>query len=99
MAAASNERLEFLGDSILGFVVADALYRSLPDRPEGDLTRIRADLVGVSAALAKAAAGLRLGEFLLLGRGEEQGGGTPPRQHCGRCGGIHSGSGLFGRRL
>ena len=36
----SNERLEFLGDSILGFVVADALYRSLPDRPEGDLTRI-----------------------------------------------------------
>lgn len=40
-----NERLEFLGDSILGFVVADYLYRSFPDRPEGELTRIRADLV------------------------------------------------------
>ena len=70
----SNERLEFLGDSILGFVVADALYRSLPDRPEGDLTRIRADLV-CERSLAKAAASLRLGEFLLLGHGEEQGGG------------------------
>lgn len=40
-----NERLEFLGDSILGFVVADYLYRNFPDKPEGELTRIRADLV------------------------------------------------------
>ena len=42
---ASNERLEFLGDSILGFVVAEYLYRSCPEHPEGDLTRMRADLV------------------------------------------------------
>lgn len=70
----SNERLEFLGDSILGFVVADYLYRTLPDRPEGDLTRIRADLV-CERSLAKTAAMLHLGEFLRLGHGEEQGGG------------------------
>lgn len=70
----SNERLEFLGDSILGFVVADFLYRNMPDRPEGDLTRVRADLV-CERNLARAAAGIRLGTYLLLGHGEEQGGG------------------------
>ena len=69
-----NERLEFLGDSILGFVVADYLYRSFPDKPEGELTRIRADLV-CEKNLARAAATIRLGSFLLLGHGEEQGGG------------------------
>ena len=41
----SNERLEFLGDSILGMIVADHLYRNFPDRPEGELTRMRADMV------------------------------------------------------
>ena len=41
----SNERLEFLGDSILGMLVADYLYRNFPDRPEGELTRMRADMV------------------------------------------------------
>ena len=41
----SNERLEFLGDSILGMVVAEYLYRNFPDRPEGELTRMRADMV------------------------------------------------------
>ncbi len=70
----SNERLEFLGDSILGFVVADHLYTLYPDRPEGELTRIRADLV-CERNLAEAAASIRLGEFLLLGHGEENGGG------------------------
>ena len=70
----SNERLEFLGDSILGFVVADFLYRGNPDKPEGDLTRIRADLV-CERNLAKAAGSIRLGEFLLLGHGEDHGGG------------------------
>ena len=70
----SNERLEFLGDSILGFVVADFLYRRYPDKPEGDLTRIRADLV-CERNLAKAAGTIRLGEFLLLGHGEAHGGG------------------------
>lgn len=70
----SNERLEFLGDSILGFVVADHLYGLYPDKPEGDLTRIRADLV-CERNLARCAAAIRLGEFLLLGHGEEHGGG------------------------
>lgn len=69
-----NERLEFLGDSILGFVVADYLYRNFPDRPEGELTRIRADLV-CEKNLARAAATIQLGSFLLLGHGEEHGGG------------------------
>ena len=69
-----NERLEFLGDSILGFVVAEYLYRSFPDKPEGELTRIRADLV-CERNLAEAAATIELGSYLLLGHGEEQGGG------------------------
>ena len=70
----SNERLEFLGDSILGFVVADALYRTYPNHPEGDLTRMRAELV-CEGALAAVAAQLHLGDYLLLGHGEEHGGG------------------------
>ena len=69
-----NERLEFLGDSILGFVVAEYLYRNFPDKPEGELTRIRADLV-CERNLAEAAATIELGSYLLLGHGEEQGGG------------------------
>ncbi len=69
-----NERLEFLGDAILGFVVADYLYRHFPQKPEGELTRIRADLV-CETNLAKAAGTVRLGDFLLLGHGEEHGGG------------------------
>ena len=70
----SNERLEFLGDSILGMVVAEHLYRTFPDRPEGELTRMRADMV-CERALAKVANRLSLGDHLLLGHGEEQGGG------------------------
>ena len=70
----SNERLEFLGDSILGMLVADYLYRTFSDRPEGELTRMRADMV-CERALAKIAAQIGLGEHLLLGKGEEQGGG------------------------
>lgn len=70
----SNERLEFLGDSILGFVVAEYLYRNYPDHPEGDLTRMRADLV-CETSLAHVAEHLGLGAYLLLGHGEEQGGG------------------------
>ena len=71
---ADNERLEFLGDSILGFVVAEYLYRNFPNKPEGELTRMRADLV-CETNLARQAETIRLGEFLLLGHGEEQGGG------------------------
>ena len=70
----SNERLEFLGDSILGMVVAEHLYCNFPDRPEGELTRMRADMV-CEQALAKIADRLGLGGHLLLGHGEEQGGG------------------------
>ncbi len=70
----SNERLEFLGDSVLGMTVADYLYRNFPDRPEGELTRMRADMV-CEKTLAAVANRIGLGQHLLLGHGEEQGGG------------------------
>ena len=70
----SNERLEFLGDSILGMVVADHLYRNHPDLPEGELTRTRAALV-CEESLVEVAEELRLGDYLRLGKGEEAGGG------------------------
>ena len=70
----SNERLEFLGDSILGMVVADYLYRNLPTLPEGDLTRIRASLV-CENNLVIVARQWNLGAYLKLGKGEETGGG------------------------
>ena len=70
----SNERLEFLGDSILGMMVADYLYRNFPDRPEGELTRMRADMV-CEQSLALIANKIGLGGFLLLGHGEERFGG------------------------
>ena len=70
----SNERLEFLGDSILGMVVAEHLYRNFPDRPEGELTRMRADMV-CETSLAAIAGQLQLGSHLQLGHGEEQSGG------------------------
>ncbi|MDY6161589.1 MAG: ribonuclease III [Candidatus Faecousia sp.] len=70
----SNERLEFLGDSILGMLVAEYLFRSFPNRPEGELTRMRADMV-CEKTLAAVANSIHLGDHLLLGHGEEQGGG------------------------
>ena len=70
----SNERLEFLGDSVLGMVVAEYLYTAFPNRPEGELTRMRADMV-CEQALAEVANRLDLGKHMLLGHGEEQGGG------------------------
>ena len=70
----SNERLEFLGDSILGMVVADHLYRNHPDLPEGEPTRIRAALV-CEESLVEVAQALGLGQYLRLGKGEEAGGG------------------------
>ncbi len=70
----SNERLEFLGDSILGMVVAEHLYKNFPDRPEGELTRMRADMV-CETSLAQIAAQVGLGQHLLLGHGEERFGG------------------------
>ena len=70
----SNERLEFLGDSVLGMLVAEHLYRTFPDRLEGELTRMRADMV-CEKTLAKVANRLDLGRHLMLGKGEESGGG------------------------
>ena len=70
----SNERLEFLGDSVLGMLVADYLYKTFPNRPEGELTRMRADMV-CEQTLAAVADKIGLGQHLMLGHGEEQGGG------------------------
>ena len=70
----TNERLEFLGDSVLGLVVTDTLYRIHPDLPEGQLAKLRAAVVN-SRALAGIGRGLGLGDHLLLGRGEESTGG------------------------
>ncbi len=70
----TNERLEFLGDSVLGLVVTDTLYRTHPDLPEGQLAKLRAAVVN-SRALAGVSRGLDLGAFIRLGRGEEGTGG------------------------
>lgn len=70
----SNERLEFLGDSILGLVVAEHLYRMWSDLPEGELTRIRAALV-CEGSLVEVARRLRVGQHMRLGKGELSGGG------------------------
>ena len=73
-AAVPNERLEFLGDAVLGMVVANELFRAFPDASEGELTRMRAEIVQ-GRALAGAARRLDLGDALILGRGEEAAGG------------------------
>lgn len=69
-----NEKLEFLGDAVLGLVVAQSLYESFPDLEEGDLTRLRAALVS-RRHLGSVAESLHLGDYLRLGRGEERNGG------------------------
>lgn len=66
----SNERLEFLGDAILGLVIAEKLYQDFPDLPEGDMTCLRAALVRKDT-LARVARALKLGDYLTLGKGEE----------------------------
>ena len=73
-AAKNNERLEFLGDSILNFVIANKLFHLYPDSPEGDLSRLRASLVK-KEGLALIAKDLELGEYLILGSGELKSGG------------------------
>ena len=70
----TNERLEFLGDSVLGLIVTDTLFRKHPDLPEGNLAKLRAAVVN-SRALAGVARGLRLGSYVRLGKGEESTGG------------------------
>ncbi|MBW2464332.1 MAG: ribonuclease III [Deltaproteobacteria bacterium] len=74
LAPRDNERLEFLGDSIVGLIASAVLYEHFPDAPEGELTRRRADLV-CEAGLTAIARALRLGAALRLGRGEESSGG------------------------
>jgi ribonuclease-3 len=70
----TNERLEFLGDSVLGLIVTDTLFRQYPDLPEGQLAKLRAAVVNMRA-LAGVARGLRLGDYVRLGKGEEGTGG------------------------
>lgn len=70
----SNERLEFLGDSVLGFVTANHLYAMEPTLPEGKMTRLRAELV-CEKSLYGVALDLKLGRYLRMGKGEEQNGG------------------------
>ena len=70
----SNERLEFLGDAVLGFVVASELYSRFPDFSEGELTKLRSALVR-GETLSRIALSLQLGDYLYLGRGEEDSGG------------------------
>ncbi|MFC1947430.1 ribonuclease III [Chloroflexota bacterium] len=70
----SNERLEYLGDAILGFIVAEKLYRDFPDYDEGRMTRLRSILVR-REALARISRSINLGEYLFLGKGEDTSGG------------------------
>jgi ribonuclease-3 len=74
-----NESMEFLGDSVLGFVVAAILFREFPQHNEGQKSKLKASLVS-AASLARLGEGLRLGDFLILGRGEEKTGGR--RKHA-----------------
>lgn len=73
-AVTSNERLEFLGDSVLGFITAKYLYQHFPKMPEGRMTRVRAELV-CETALHRVAQQLELGKYIRLGKGEELSGG------------------------
>lgn len=70
----TNERLEFLGDAVLGMIVTDLAYRAFPEMSEGDLAKLRAATVSTDS-LAEVARELRLGEVVLLGKGEESSGG------------------------
>lgn len=81
---ASNERLEFVGDSVLGLVTASALYARFPDMPEGRMTKLRAELV-CEQSLWEAADRLELGRWLLLGRGEEGSGGRERHSILADC--------------
>ena len=79
----SNERLEFLGDSLLGFVIARKLYQEFPDLSEGEMTKLRAALVR-QQSLARLANSLGLGDYLYLGYGEEATGGRAKPSTLGR---------------
>ena len=97
----TNERLEFLGDSVLGLVVTDELYRSQPDVPEGTLAKLRASVVNMTslAGVARSLGDGGIGPHLLLGRGEETTGGREKDSILADAlealiGAIHLGGGL-----
>ena len=80
----NNERLEFLGDSVLGLVVSEYLYTSLPDQPEGELARIKSFVVS-EASLSEISRGLRVDNFILIGKGEEYSGGRSKKAILDDC--------------
>lgn len=81
---ADNEQLEFLGDAVVGFLVAEDLCRRHPELREGELTRLRAELVS-RRHLAEVAVRLRIGEHMLMGRGEERSGGRKKAVLLANC--------------
>ena len=83
-SAENNERLEFLGDSVLGFAVSEYLYESLPDQPEGELARIKSFVVS-EASLSEIARALRVDNYILIGRGEEYSGGRSKKAILADC--------------
>jgi ribonuclease III len=83
-APASNERLEFLGDAILGLIVAENLYRDFPSMSEGEMTRLRSILVK-QETLARVAESIGLGNYLYLGKGEEASGGREKPANLARA--------------
>jgi ribonuclease-3 len=84
IAPASNERLEFLGDAILGLIVAENLYRDFPGMSEGEMTRLRSILVK-QETLARVAESIKLGNYLYLGKGEEASGGKDKPANLARA--------------
>jgi len=98
----SNERLELLGDAVLGLVVTDHLFVSFPELPEGDLARVRAAVVS-TLALAPVAESLGIGDALLLGKGEEGSGGRHKSSILADCleaviGAVYLSAGTTGAR-
>ncbi len=83
-SAENNERLEFLGDSVLGLAVSEYLYETLPDQPEGELARIKSFVVS-EASLSEIARKLRVDNYILIGRGEEYSGGRSKKAILADC--------------
>jgi len=84
MDAENNEKLEFLGDSVLGLVTAEYLFNSLPDKTEGDLAKIKSFVVSEDS-LAEIALSLNINEYLLIGKGEENSGGRRKKAILADC--------------
>lgn len=80
----NNERLEFLGDSVLGLAVSEYLYETLPDQPEGELARIKSFVVS-EASLSEISRRLRVDNYILIGRGEEYSGGRSKKAILADC--------------